>query len=187
MNYATDELAVKDLKKGIDEARRAHDWICKKYVKPLRNYICQIAGSIETAEDIVQDVLKKIWEKREEININITLSSYLYKSTFNAFINHQKANKEHRDNTKRIEDSDLSNQHETDNPVTILLAKEKAGRIEKTIAALPEHHRKILHLLFFEELSYEEISVKMYIPIGSVGPKMKRAKEEFRKLFENEI
>jgi len=187
MNFTTDELAVKDLKKSIDEARRAHNWICNKYVKPLRNYIYQKTGNMKTAEDIVQDVMKKIWEKREEININLELRPYLYKSAFNTFLDHEKHNKTRRNNTKSIDDSDLSWTHDNEDPASILMKEEKKGRIEKVMAALPEHHRQILNLVFFEELSQEEISARMNIPPGSVGPRRKRAIEKFKKLFENEI
>ena len=74
--------------------------------------------------------------------------------------------------------------HDSNCPESVLIAKENMSMLNEAIDALPEQDRQIL-VLTLEELNYEEIAKKLAIPLGSVGPKLIRAREKLMKALVN--
>lgn len=57
--------------------------VLKIVFKPLVYYAKEITGKHHLAEEIVQDVMLRIWEKRSEISIKGSFKSYLFSSVHN--------------------------------------------------------------------------------------------------------
>src|SRR5690606_26970529 len=76
----TDQELVIHLKSGNE---RAFTEIFNRYRGPLFQFIYKKTRDEEIARDIVQDVFVKIWDRRREINLTGSLSSYLYRAVFN--------------------------------------------------------------------------------------------------------
>ena len=53
-------------------------------------YANTILGNIEISEEIVSDFFTEIWEKRMQIEFNLSIKAYLYKSVYNRCLNHIK-------------------------------------------------------------------------------------------------
>ena len=180
-----DDTAIKALRNSDKEA---YTWIYNKYFHQLLSHAAKIVG-YENAEDMVQDLFKILWVKRETIHITTSLRDYLHKSIHNICLNFHKQKKNEREHIEYALDtndnSELLQVSDDNNPLSMLIAKEKTSRIEEVMAALPEHHRQVLELAVFEESGYMEISKKINIPLGSVGPRIIRAKKELLKLIEN--
>ena len=51
-------------------------------------YAVSFVSQDDIAEDIVTDVFLKLWEKRETLNITVSVSSYLFQSVKNSCINY---------------------------------------------------------------------------------------------------
>jgi RNA polymerase sigma-70 factor (family 1) len=66
----------------------AFDFIFKRYYDPLFNYARKIVREVEVAEELTMDVLLRLWQKKEEIEIDTDLRPYLYRSIKNATFNH---------------------------------------------------------------------------------------------------
>lgn len=75
---------TKSLIKG-DENAYVH--LVKTYHKPLFIYVLSLNNDHALAEDIVQTVFLKTWEFRKRLNPNYSIKSFLYKTTYNEFIN----------------------------------------------------------------------------------------------------
>ena len=89
-HFNDQSLLIEGLKKGNEEA----------YVYLVENYhnrLCAYANSLMRddllAEDIVQNVFVQIWEKRNKLNHELSLDSYLYKSVHNKFIDEYRKGK----------------------------------------------------------------------------------------------
>lgn len=69
----------------------------------------------------------------------------------------------------------------------LMTAFEDAGAIREAVTRLDERNRTLLEALYFEDPrpSYDEISERLQMPIGSIGPTRARALEKLRKLYEN--
>lgn len=56
------------------------------YYEPLCSYAKNLARDNFRSEDIVQNVIVRIWLQREKLNANITIKNYLFRSVYNEFI-----------------------------------------------------------------------------------------------------
>ena len=180
MTY-TDDIAVQDLKNGDG---KAFTRIYNKYLQQLHLYAVKIVEDMETTEDIVHDLFTKLWENRGKIDITTSLKAYLYSSIRNNCLKHL----EHINLRRNYHDSYLnenSEASESDNPETLLIAKEKESAKERALYALPEKYSKIAVLALIEELSYQEIAEKLNMPVNSVGPLLNRTRKMLMKILEN--
>jgi RNA polymerase sigma-70 factor (family 1) len=125
----------------------------------------------EVASDLTQDIFVELWEKRNDLILRSSLSSYLYAMVRNRIIDqfsHGKVSDKYLSSLGAFFDKD---QYETDfkireNQLRIL--------IEREIAALPESERRIFLMSRSEDMSYREIAKKLDTTEEAVKSKMKR-------------
>ena len=72
---------------------KAYDLLMEFYYQNLCAYAQSLCQDHALAEDIVQNVFVKMWDKRKKINPDLSIKSYLYKSVYNEFINQYRKNK----------------------------------------------------------------------------------------------
>ena len=156
------------------------------YFLPLCTYAERFVN--QDAEDMVQELFKTLWEKRETIHITRKLSSYLYQSVRNISYNYLAVKKK----LFAVYDQDM---HDTDDwintidnndPLSLMISQEILMEIDKAIENLPEECRKVVHLLWNEGLKYREVAEILGITVGAVGAHVNRAMTKMRKVFENE-
>ena len=73
-------------------------------------------------------------------------------------------------------------------PDTELLAKIERARVQAALKRLPQNMREIVVLREFEDLSYQEISEVVGVPVGTVMSRLSRAREQLKALLiDNEV
>lgn len=113
---------------------------------------------IHAAEEIVQDVFLKIWEKSEDLIHIKSVKSYLYRAVINSsinFINRQRNLEHHHQKIVSEFTEEQVEELDEENELIVLLFDE----IEK----LPPKCREIFKLNRFERLKYKEIALKFDI------------------------
>jgi len=70
------------------------------------------------------------------------------------------------------------------NPEEGMICRERIAMIFSLLQHLDPRHRKMIELRFYEEMSYDEISAQLNMPIGTVKAQLFRAKEMMRHLLE---
>ena len=136
----------------------------------------------ELAEELVNDVFVKIWERREFFLINTSLRAYLAKSVQNRCINYLRQN---RKKTNLREPLTENMNYEMlrwsdDYPLDKLMEKELADDIEKSVAKLPERCRQIFLLSRDKGLQYDQIAENLNISVNTVKAQMKIALSKLR-------
>ncbi|MBS1567224.1 MAG: RNA polymerase sigma-70 factor [Bacteroidetes bacterium] len=150
----------------------AFEQVFKAHFKNLHAYACTIVQETAAAEEIVQNVFYKIWEKAAQLNISPPVAAYLYRAVNNESINylkHQKVKSVHRAHTLYH----MKNQSE--NATKKVLAGELEKRLRKALTELPEQCRIIFQLSRFEELRYREIAGRLGISVKTVENQMGKA------------
>ncbi len=84
-NRILDQKLVKAIRKGD---HFAFDGLFNKYSMPLYSFILSILKNKHDAEEAVQDVFYKIWEKRKELDPELSFKAYLFKIALNAAKKH---------------------------------------------------------------------------------------------------
>lgn len=150
----------------------AFEIVFNMYYNSLCGYANKYLDEFEVAEEIVQEVFVKFWEKCESIAPDSSIKSYLYRSVHNTCLNHIKHMKV-RDNYKQyvmvqMEHEMYSNKEEREEP-------ELEKKIYDAIDELPPQCQKIFKLSRFEGLKYQEIADHLGLSIKTVEVQMGKA------------
>jgi RNA polymerase sigma-70 factor (ECF subfamily) len=165
----TDSKIAKALQQG-DES--VFEQVFKTYYECLCNYANTFVTDMDEAEEVVQSTFLLLWEKRAELNIQISVKSYLYQSVRNRCLNqikHNKVRQAHGDYVKYVEGDEPV---DTTQPI---LTHELEGLIADAVESLPPQCGKVFRLSRFEELSYAEIADQLNIAVKTVENQMGKA------------
>lgn len=158
------ELYLK-LKEGNE---RAFQVLFRKYYSSMCHFARQFLNDSELAEETVQDMFVKIWEKRESLNIETSVKHYFFRSVRNHCLNqiqHEKIKKQYADMV-------LGSAHQEINPEQYYLEVDLIQRIEKSINSLPTKRQEIFRLSREQGLKYKEIADTLKISVKTVEAQM---------------
>jgi len=152
-----------------DEA--AFEEAFKSNYKSLHAYAFTILRDEIAAEEMVQNVFYKLWERTENLSITGSVRAYLYRAVYNESLNylkHLKVRSEHQ--------LYVSHRNEgTDHASKKIQLKELEEKLHKALAELPEQCRTIFQMSRFEELRYREIADRLGISPKTVENQMGKA------------
>ena len=162
--------AEKEIANAWMQDEKAFEELFRSYYQPLCQRAIMLLNDTDEAEETVQNVFISLWEKRREMEITISIRSYLYKSVRNASLNRIKHNKVRRQYAEEQQYLSSSMQV-TEMPVQ----QELQTQIQKAIERLPEQCRLVFKLSRFEDLKYSEIAEQLGISIKTVENQMGKA------------
>lgn len=137
--------------------------------------------SLDIARDVVQDVLIKIWDNRENFYINQSLKAYLYMAVRNQSLNFIQQKKQIERLEKRlIKQQELNSFIRKEEPDT----EELTQKVWKLVDELPERRRTIFILYRKHGLSYSEIAEVMDIARKTVENQMGKSLKFLREQLE---
>jgi RNA polymerase sigma-70 factor (ECF subfamily) len=164
------DTAIIQLLKDRDETGFEH--VFKFYFKNMYRYALTILQDHDQAEDIVQNVFYKLWDKIESLHFQGSLGGYLYRAVHNESLNHLKHKKVRRTYLTYI----TGNMKEQgDGAHRKVLFSELERRLQKAINELPEQCRTIFQMSRFEELRYLDIAQRLGLSVKTVENQMGKA------------
>lgn len=140
--------------------------------------------SIETCEEVVNEVFMKIWNNRHSIQISSSFNSYLFTSVRNKCLDVLR--KETTD-TMEIDDIAKSFPSNHSDTLEVVYSNDLSNRIDKAIDQLPADRRRIFLMSRKDGLKYREIAQKLDISIKTVETQMGRSLKHLRSLFKKEL
>lgn len=177
-------LAEKALFKRIVEGdEKAFETLFHSYYANLCRFAAGIISDNNAAEEIVQELFVKLWEKRIQLSIDISIKNYLYQAVKNQcfnFIKHNKIKSEYFKNAQ-------SNNEIQIQPDEQFLTLELAEKIEEVIQSLPDKRREIFRLSREEGLKYREIAEKLNISLKTVEAQMGLSIKTLREKLKDHI
>jgi RNA polymerase sigma-70 factor (ECF subfamily) len=165
--------------KGDDES--ALKDIFYKYHPAVYQTILKIVIESNTAEDLVQDLFFRFWEKRHQLDIQGELGPYLRRMAVNEGLGYLRKNKKY--SIEDIEEQyNLSADGGTD---SLQLHNDLQKAVQDALTHLPPKCRTVFSLSRFEGLSYREIGEEMNISIKTVENQMGKALKVMRALLKD--
>lgn len=128
----------------------------------LCRYAFTILRDADEAEDVVQSMFMKLWERREELSIRSALRSYLFKSVYNQCLNQV----EHRSVKNKFQEHTRTSAEVSWQPEVFDEALDV--KIKKTVDALPPQCRTIFIMSRYDELRHNEIAEKLNISVNTI-------------------
>jgi RNA polymerase sigma-70 factor (ECF subfamily) len=163
------EFLIRQLKNG-DES--AYEMLFKEYYQLLVMFANKYLFDIEASKELVQDLFVHIYEKRENLIINSSLKSYLFRSVHNRSLNLINALKIKNKYVEHIERTTSANANSIENEMN---KTELEHAIYKAIGELPPKCRDIFKLNRFEGLTNSEIAEKLKLSKRTVETQISKA------------
>ena len=175
---------------------QAFEVLVRRHQKKMFNIAYRMTGNYDDAADIVQDSFLSAYKAIKSFRGDAKFSTWLY----GIVVNHSRNRMRHTSGKVYHEpvslDGDRSSENETrpiDPPsgempvIDLLIQKEMQEKVQNCINGLEKDHREILVLRDIQGFSYEEITIMLGLPDGTVKSRISRArsaiKESFRKVF----
>lgn len=178
---------------------RAFELLVIKYQRRIERLIGRMVRDVDLVEDIAQETFIRAYRALPQFRGDAQFYTWLYRIAVNTA---KKALMELKRDPLVSESALKSNDDEdetsavgneltaAETPETVLAAKEIAAAVNSAVEALPEELKQAVTLREIEGLSYEEISVVMNCPIGTVRSRIFRAREaisaKVKPLLENQ-
>lgn len=161
----------------LDGDESAFDEIMKELFDNLVFFIDRFVHDIHAAEDIAIDAFSDLVVNKHRYNFKVTLKTYLFmlgRSRALNYIKHRKV----IDFVELAEADKASSEQET--LEELVLADERKRVVNNALNALPDDMRVAIHLIYFEDLSYDEAGKVMKKSRKQVDNLLYRAKKELR-------
>lgn len=141
----------------------------------LRRYARALCGSMELADDLLQDCFERAWKNVHRWQPENNGRAWLFTILHNVFITN--LNRYEREVPLELRDDDLFDEDTNNNLILIY-------DMEKALRSLTPEQREVLLLAGLEQMAYEEIAATLGIPLGTVMSRLSRAREKLRSIME---
>ncbi len=151
----------------------------------LYNFACWLAVDRTVAEDLVQETYLKAFKGFSSFQQGTNFRAWIYRILRNTFLTTQAGLKAM--SSLDSDEEGVPEPETRETPESILLAMHEQEKIRAALEALPVHYREIVLLCDLEEMSYQEISQALTIPMGTVMSRLSRARKAMRSLLAAEV
>jgi RNA polymerase sigma-70 factor (ECF subfamily) len=156
-----------------------------KYYSQLTQTAYLFVKDSDIAEEIVQEFFIKLWIKKNEININSSVKSYLFQSIRFRSLNYLRDNK--KLSVENLEIEQINGL--TDNQIEDFDYDIIKNKLVAAIDSLPEKCKIIFLLSREESLTYKQIAEKLDISQKTVenqiGIALKKLREKLQPILQN--
>jgi RNA polymerase sigma-70 factor (ECF subfamily) len=180
------EYLEEELKLGIQDGNSSvYKYVFQQYYRSLCLYAQTIVKFPHLAEELVQETFLKIWENHSQINIQVSLKSYLYHCVHNNCINFIKKEKV---NTKQTETwikevllhAEIALMNYSEDILDKIISEELEEYLQTNIRELPAQCKEIFEMSREQHLTYPEIATKLGLSINTVKTQMFRALDKLK-------
>lgn len=154
-------------------------------VLPLKNVLYRLALRItlshEEAEDIVQDTLIKVWDKRDSWDDIDSIEAFSMTICRNLSLDRIK---KHENLNDSVEEKQIDSPDNASNPFEDTLQQDRINLVRNLVNALPEKQRSCMQLRDFEGKPYKEIAGILGITEEQVKVNIFRARQTVKERFQ---
>lgn len=181
MDFTEEQLLLRALSRG-DE--KAFEVLFMRYFPRVKRFITGLLQDEATAEDFSQDILLRIWQKREEMAKVENLNAYLYQASRHAvyqYLRHVLLVNEYGEKQQNAFSRNLNDGRETIEEN--MFAEELLLIIQNTVEQMPPQRRKIYEMSRNDGKSNGEIAQLLAINKRTVENHLTQALADIRKVL----
>jgi RNA polymerase sigma-70 factor, ECF subfamily len=146
----------------------------------LYNFACWLTHDRQEAEDLVQETYVKALKGFSSFQQGTNFRAWIYKILRNAFLTSRTGLRVTATVPLDLEGDDENLPKVKETPESILLQRSDRELVQQALEQLPVAYREVLLLCEVEEMSYQEISATLSIPMGTVMSRLSRARRALR-------
>lgn len=162
---------------SLEKVYRAH-------MNALYNYLIQLCGHPQTAEDLLQDTFLKAYENLESYT-GERVRPWLFRVAYNTYIDWYRKDKKLIKTDPRILDNLVTGKAAS--PEQDYLIRDDLRQWLRVVGLLPDTSRQIVILRDYYDLSYQEIADILGLSLSTVKIRLLRARRKVREVIEDEL
>jgi len=157
----------------------------KQHILPVKDKLYRLALRIVSddaaAQDVVQEVLIKVWRQQEAWPDIRNVEAWCMKLTKNHAIDKMRSAWQRMSSLETTVAASLS--ANAPSPMAAAEQSDTLAHIAQLMLQLPEKQRMVMHLRDIEGLSYQEITDVLDMPMSQVKVNLFRARNQIRTLY----
>jgi len=161
--------------------RAAFSRLISSYQEQLYWQIRKLVINHDDAADVLQNTLLKVWQNLDSFRGDSKLSTWMYTIAHNEALTFLGKMQAEREVTLDDPEGYLQNQIEGDRYFD---GNETQRQLLQAIATLPNRQRQVFNMRYFDEMTYEEISLILGASVGALKASYHFATEHIAKFFE---
>lgn len=155
--------------------QRAYGELVSRYYQQVIGVVYRMCADIYLAEEAAQEAFVRAWQRLERYNPERPFRNWVYRIAINAALDALRK----QPPSLSLNDAPLAAPQS--GPEARLERKEQAEIVQRAVMALPEASRAVLVLREYQQLSYQDISDALGIPLGTVMSRLNYARGALRK------
>lgn len=178
------------VQRALKDDQKAYEALVKHYRDIIFFMLLKMVRNKDDASDLTIVAFTKAFKKLHQYSPEFTFSTWLFRIASNNCIDFIRRKKQ----TISLDRNYVSNEgdeysfdprSDTLNPEERIIRKQKMQLMQCAVEKLEPHYRELVHLHYYQEKSYEEIAVKLNLPIGTVKGKLFRARDLMQRSLKN--
>jgi RNA polymerase sigma-70 factor (ECF subfamily) len=179
----TGDILLQRVTQGDAEAL---EQLYERHGKALERHVQSMVRDDAAADDLLQEVFLRVWERTAQFSGNGTPRSWLYRIATNLALNHLDAVRRRRQ--QRLEPVSEEND-DGDSPLPAWFVDEAAiapdvaleqleqrRLVRGLVDALPESKRRVIHLVYDADLAVSEVAAELGVPEGTIKSRLHHAR-----------
>ena len=138
----------------------------------VQQFALRLVGNAADAAEITNESMLEVWRSASRFAGDSKVRTWLF-----GIVNHRAIDLMRR--RRRLHSDDLEELVD-DSPschiADVVGGAQDAGHVRECVEQLPERQKAVVHLAFFEELSYPEVAEALHVPVGTIKTRVMHAK-----------
>src|ERR1051326_2332879 len=183
-DYALVKLALKGDQKAYAE-------LMERYRDSVYFMLLKMVNNKDDADDLTFEAFGKAFKRLHQYTPNFAFSTWLFKIATNNCIDFIRKKKKGTFSIDKPVENEEGGEMSMDvrfdglDPEENIIKKQKVLLMRSVVEKLKPRYRRLVELRYFEEMSYEEISAEMDLPLGTVKAQLFRAREFLQALLKD--
>jgi len=186
VNPNLSQKAVEDLdlvKRAIQNDQKAYAELMTRYKDAIYFMLLKMVNNKEDANDLTVEAFGKAFENIEKYRADFAFSTWLFKIATNNCIDFIRKKRLKIFSIDQTIEGEEGSENRYDiaseglDPEEKLIKKQKTDLMRNIVDKLPVRYRQLVIMRYFDEKSYEEISVELDLPLGTVKAQLFRARD----------
>ena len=187
------EKAQKDLifvERAIKGDQSAYAFLMERYRESIYFTMLKMVNNSDDADDLTIEAFGKAFNRLEQYSPTYAFSTWLFKIASNNcidFIRKKRIKITSMDSGIKTDDGDIlyfDAESNTMDPEETIMHNQKVLHMRELVSKLKPRYRVLVEKRYFEELSYEEISEELDLPLGTVKAQLFRARDFLANMME---
>ena len=187
------DKAQKDLElvdKAVAGDQLAYAQLMERYRESIYFMMLKMVKNTDDADDLTIEAFGKAFNRLQQYSPNFAFSTWLFKIASNNcidLIRKKRIKVTSMDSGIKTNDGEtvfIDSKSDTRDPEESLEHKQKVQHMRDVVSKLKPRYRILVEKRYFEELSYEEISEELNLPLGTVKAQLFRARDFLSNMME---